>query len=165
VALLLLELHNYSHAYSVLLTEMDEESDTTETGNVISTEITLENKKSAESQDTTTTITEVHNLNPQSEDDIVDPLLNKPEDSEEDKIVNPLLSTDESPVITTTDDGDEDGGNLPTRYEHLHAKHHDDDDDDDDGSNSFEHLSPLSDDMQPSCKGFREVLGTAHNYV
>jgi len=142
---------------------MDEESDTTETDNVISTEVTLETK-SAESQDTsnttTTTITEVQNLNPQSEDDIVDPLLNKPEDNEEDKIVDPLLSTDESPIITTADDGDVNSGNLPTGYEDLHAKH--DDDDDDDGSNSFEHLSPLSDDMQPSCKGFREVLGTAY---
>jgi len=147
-------VHTYLHCYS---TVMDEESDVAETGDIPSTEVTPDTT-STKTQDLSKTVATTfaeQNLNPQSEYDAFDPLLNKPEDSEEDKIIDPLLSTDESPTITTADD--------PT---HQHDDNDDDDDIDDDiRSNSFEHLSPLSDDMQPSSKGFREVLGTVHDYM
>ena len=145
---------------------MDEESnttETTETGDVTSSEA-IPGTMSTEPQDTSNTVTatnttEVQELKPQSEDGNVDPLLNKPEDSEEDKVVDPLLSTDESPTITTADDDDK-IRDLPKTDEDVFTKHRDEDNGDDDiDSNSFEHLSPFSDDMQPSSKGFREVLG------
>ncbi|XP_065905647.1 sorting nexin-30-like isoform X2 [Dysidea avara] len=144
---------------------MDEESnttETTETGDVTSSEA-IPGTMSTEPQDTSNTVTatnttEVQELKPQSEDGNVDPLLNKPEDSEEDKVVDPLLSTDESPTITTADDDDK-IRDLPKTDEDVFTKHRDEDNGDDDiDSNSFEHLSPFSDDMQPSSKGFREVL-------
>ena len=125
---------------------MDEEGAivTAETDDDILTEATSD-AASSEAQDTADTAgTEIQN--PQSENDTVDTLLNKPKDNE-DKIIDPLLSTND-------DSSTANGGDLPATDDAKHVE-----DDDIKSNNSFEHLSPLSDDVQPSYKGFREVLG------
>lgn len=83
------------------------------------------------------------NSDPQPEDVVIDPLL------------NPLVET--SPVVTNDDD------KCGTEQEWLEAVKREvpmkDDGDEDVGTSSFENISPLSDDMQGSTKGFRKVLG------
>ena len=115
---------------------MDEDSDIAETG--ISPDTVL-----------TSYINNAEESDSQSEEYIVDPLL------------NPEVETPAAAVAVTNDD-DECGTTqewLAAVKREVLMKDEGDEDEEDVGTSSFENLSPLSDDTHGSTKGFRKVLG------
>ena len=106
----------------------------------------------------TANVEEANSDNSHPEDYIVDPLCNPPADTyaavtnDDDKESSTqewliAIKKDEAPVKDAGDENEEDG------------------DEEDVGTSSFENLSPLSDDMQGSTKGFRKVLGILNTSV
>ena len=98
------------------------------------------------------------NSGSQPEEYIIDPLVNLPAET--------------SAAVGSEDDNDKRGTAqewlaVVKREPSMKEKEDGDkgDEDEEVGTSSFENLSPLSDDMQGSFKGFRKVLGISYIYL
>lgn len=129
----------------LLIAEMDEGSDVKVTGDSL-------DAIPSSFINNTANVDETSSDNSRPEDVIVDPLCNPLTDTvangdEKDESTQEWLTAIKRGTV-------EDGGDRDER-----DIDGDEEDNEDVGTSSFENLSPLSDDMQGSTKGFRKVLG------